>query len=114
RQAPGLVKESAERISAAGPVVSDAVLGPAAVINRVIGLHRRDHVQFCEAAEVFGSHVLRVLDAPTAITAAMLFFNFDINVEDRRNSSVSDGVRAELQTSGIGSHHSLAPQGGRM
>jgi len=88
-------------------VVSDAAFSPTAVVDGVIGLHGRDHVQLRKAVEVFGRHVLGVLDAPAAIAAAVVFLDFRVNVEDRRNSGVSDGVGADLQTGGVGSHHAI-------
>ncbi len=105
-----MIEERAKGVSAAGAVVSDATLSPAAVVNGVIGLHGRDHVQLREAVEVFGGHMLRVLDAPATITAAMGLFDLGINVEDRRNSSVSDGVGADLHSRGIRPHHAIPHQ----
>src|ERR1700674_3362565 len=81
-EADAVVEECAESISATGAVVPDAALSPAAVVDGVIGLHGRDYVQLSEAVEVFGGHMLRVLDAPATITAAMRFFDLVVNVED--------------------------------
>ena len=91
-------------------VVSDAAFGPAAVVDRVIGLHGRDHVQLREAVEIFGGHVLRVLDAPAAVTCAVRFVDFGIDIEDGGDPGVTDGVRAQLQAGSVGFHHAIAHQ----
>ena len=109
-----MIEKCAKGIRAAGAFVSDAAFSPAAVVDGVIGLHGCDHVQLSEALEVFGGHMLRMLDAPATITAAMGLLDLGINVEDRRNSSVTDRVRADLQSRGVGPHHAVAHQGDRL
>ena len=81
RQAHAVIEKRAKRVGAAGAVMSDAALGPASVVDRVIGLHGGDHVQLREAVEIFGRHVLRVLDAEAAIGLAVRFH--DVGSRDR-------------------------------
>ena len=114
RQPHTVIKKSAEGIGAAGAVVPNAALSPAAVVDGMIRLHRRDHVQLREAVEVLGRHVLRVLDPPAAIAAAVFFFDLRVDIENRRNSRVANGVGADLQSRRICPHHAIAHQRNRM
>src|SRR3546814_1302534 len=57
------VKQRAKRIGTFRPSGADALLGPAAVIDGVVGLHRGDDVLVVEARDVRGAQVLGVLDA---------------------------------------------------
>ncbi len=88
--------------------MSDAALSPTSVVDGMIGLHGRDHMQLSEAVEVLGRHVLRVLNAPAAITPAMCLFDVAVNVEDRGDSSVSDSMGEDLQSSSVSLHHAIA------
>src|SRR5207244_636037 len=92
-----VVEKRAEGIGAAGAVVSDAAFGPPPVINRMIGLHRRDHMQLGEAVEVLRGHVLSVFYAPAAIAGTVRFLDLSIDIEDGGNSGVTDGVAAKLK-----------------
>ena len=76
-----MVQESTERVGAAGAVVADALLRPAAVIDGVVGLHRSNHVQLCESVKVFCRHVLRMFDAKAAIALTVRLH--DLRYTDR-------------------------------
>ena len=105
-----MVQKSAKRVGAAGAVVADPLLGPASVINGMVGLHGGDYVQLGEAVEILGGHVLRVLDAEAAVAVAVGFLDFGVQVEDDRDALVADGVGANLQSGGVGPHHAVAHQ----
>ena len=74
--------------------MANAAFGPAPVVDGVIGLHGGDHTKLGEAVEIFRSHVLRVLDAETAICLAVFFDDIGVEIEDDRDCLVADGVRA--------------------
>ncbi len=97
-----------------GAIMADSPLRPTAVVDCVIRLDGGDHVKLCEALEIFSSHVLRVLDAKTAVGFAMSLRDLRINVEDHRNGLIADRVRAELKAGGIGFHHAVMHQRHRM
>ncbi len=105
-----MIQKSAKGVGAAGAVVTDAFLGPASIVDGVIGLHRSDHVQLREAIEILGRHVLSMLDTEAAIALAVGFHDFAVEIEDDRNALVADGVSANLQAGGIGSHHAVLHQ----
>src|SRR5437763_7519930 len=80
----------------------------------MIRLDGCDHVQLRETVEVLGGHVLRMLDAKTAVGFAMSLRDLRINVEDHRNGLIADRVRAELKAGGIDFHHAFMHQRHRM
>src|SRR5207245_1155926 len=82
RKVDMVVQESAESVSAAGTIVANAAFGPAPVVDGVIGLHGGDHTKLGEAVEILRSHVLRVLDAETAICLAVFFDDIGVEIED--------------------------------
>src|SRR5438128_12434630 len=102
-----MIQESAKRVSAAGAIKADSPLRPTAVVDCVIRLDGGDHVQLGETVEVLGSHVLRVLDAKTAVGFAMSLRDLGINVENHRNGLIADCVGAQLKAGGIGFHHAV-------
>ena len=67
-------------------------------------------MELSEALKIFRRHVLGVFNAPTAIADSMLLFDLRVNIEDRRNSRVTDGMSANLQSGGVGSHHAIVHQ----
>src|SRR5438105_10513647 len=71
REAHAMIQESAKRISAAGAIMADSPLRPTAVVDCMIRLDGGDHVKLGETIEVLGGHVLRMLDAKTAVGFAM-------------------------------------------
>src|SRR6266702_6857923 len=105
-----MIQESAKRISAAGAIMADSPLRPTAVVDCMIRLDGGDHVKLGETIEVLGGHVLRMLDAKTAVGFAMRCRDLRINVENHRNGLIADRVRAELKAGGIGFHHAVTHQ----
>src|SRR5215471_8131849 len=67
---PG-IDERTERVGCLYAVRSDSLLRPAAVVDRMIGLNRRNHSQLCEARDIRGQQVLGVFDAEPAVTSAI-------------------------------------------
>src|SRR5713226_1634378 len=88
--------------------MANALLRPAPIINRMVGLDGGNHVKLGEAVEVLGCHVLCMLDAETAVSLAMGFRHFRVQVKNDRDPLVADGMRAELKASSIGLNHALA------
>src|SRR5713101_6236973 len=109
-----MIQECSKRVSAAGAIMADSPLRPAAVVNCVIRLDGGNHVKLCEALEIFSSHVLRMLDAKTAVGFAMSLRDLRINVENHRNGLIADRVRAELKAGDIGFHQAVSHQRNRM
>src|SRR2546427_10657795 len=109
-----MIQESAKSVSAAGAIMADSSLRPTAVVDCMIRLDGGDHVQVRETVQVPGRHVLRMLDAKTAVGFAMSLRDLRINVEDHRNGLIADRVSAELKAGGIGFHHAVAHQGNGM
>src|SRR5262249_7665099 len=84
-QPHAVVEKSAKRIGALDAVWTDSLLRPAAVVDRVIGLHGSDDAQPRVADKILGGHVLRVLDAPAAVALAAGFFNLLKDIENHGN-----------------------------
>src|ERR1019366_5222938 len=101
-------------VGAAGAIMADVRLGKAAVVNRVVGLDRCNHVQLSKTLEVFGRHVLRVLDAQPTIGGAMRFDYLGIQVKDGGNTFVANGVSADLQSRGIGLYVAIPHERNRL
>src|SRR5437763_17160402 len=95
-----MIQESAKRVSAAGAIMADSSLRPTAVVDCMIRLDGGDHVQLRETVEVLGGHVLRMLDAKTAVGLALSLRDLRINVEDHRKGLIADRVREVVR--GIG------------
>src|SRR5438034_4828974 len=70
-----VIQKCAECVRAAGAITTDACLGKATVIDRVIGLHRSDYVQFRESIKILCGHMLRVLDAEPAVCLSVRLHN---------------------------------------
>ena len=90
--------------------MTNALLGPAPIIDGMIGLDGCNHVQLGKAIKILGRHVLRMLDAESAVALAVGLHDFAVEVKDDRNALIADGVRANLQAGGIGSHHAILHQ----
>src|SRR5690606_39909831 len=65
------LEERAERVGRADALGPDALPGPAAVVDGVVGLHGGQHAERGEAADRLGREVLRVLDAEAAVARAV-------------------------------------------
>src|SRR5260370_6071681 len=81
-QAHTMIQKGTEGVGAAGAVMSDMALCKPAVVNRVVRVNRRDHVQLGEAVEILGLHMLSVLDAETRIGVALGFDYVGVQVKN--------------------------------
>ena len=109
-----MVEEGSKRIRTAGAIMPNASFGPTSIVNRVIRLHRGNHMQLGEPIKVFRRHMLRMLNTPAPIAAPVRLLDIGINIEDRRNPGVSNGVRANLQPGFVRLHHAVVHKRNRM
>src|SRR4029077_19691850 len=75
-----------------------------------VRLHGGNDVQLREAIEIFSGHVLSMFDTKAPIAVAVSFHNLGIQVEDDRNTLVTNGVSTNLKAGGIRSHHAVLHQ----
>src|SRR5262245_4092494 len=68
---PG-VEQPAESVRRRAALGADAAFGPAAVVDRVVGLHRWNDAQFLETSIILRPKVLGVLDAKAAVARGVL------------------------------------------
>ena len=94
--------------------MSDALLGPAAVVNRMVRLHGSDHLQLRKAIKVLCRHMLSVFNAPTPIRLAMRFRDITIQVEDGRDGGVPDRMGTDFEAGSIGFRHAVSHEGDGM
>src|SRR5215469_4430650 len=80
----------------------------------MIWLHGCNHVQLCEALEVFGGHVLRMLDSQSAIGLAVSFDELRIEIENGRDALVTNGMCADLQSRRVSLHVTIPHERNRM
>ena len=69
RKAHACIAEGPEGVRGGTAVRADELLGPAAVVHKMVGLHRRDHSEISEAVKVRRLDVLCVLDTEAPCTA---------------------------------------------
>ena len=90
-------------------------LGPAAVIDRVVRLHRRDDPQFGEASVILRPQMLDIIDPKTVIAGAVLLRPLRKQVEHLGVAAVADGVNRDCQPRAVGFENVrpqlAAPQG---
>ena len=98
---PG-VEQRAVGVRTRAPLRADAPLGPAAVVDDVVRLHRRDHAQFLEPRVVLRPQVLDVFDAEAPVARAVLLRDLREEVEQHRVRLVADGVDAHVQPGRVG------------
>ena len=78
--------------------MAQTLLAPAAVVDGVIGLHRRgDDVHPCKALKVFLRHMLSVLNPETLVVVAALLFDIAEDIENHGDCAVA--TRSLLQGS---------------
>src|SRR5215813_3323961 len=65
------VNQRTERISVLYAFRSDPLFGPAAIINRMVRLHRWNHSSFCESRDIGRLQVLSVLHSEPAIPVSI-------------------------------------------
>src|SRR5256884_295563 len=94
-----VVEERSKSVRRFGALVANALFGPAAIVNGVVGLNRRNHGKLRKAREVFGAKMLRVLDAPAPVALrAVLLRHFCVNVQHDAVGLVPDSIDSQLQT----------------
>ena len=108
RQRRAGVQQRAVGIGTRAPLRADAALRPAAVVDDVVRLHRRDHAEFLEPLVIVRPQVLGVLDAEAAVARAVLLGDLGEEVEQRGVGLVADGVDADVQPGRVG-RADLAP-----
>src|SRR3954468_17750517 len=82
-QPDSIVQKRPERVGPAAAVMSDALLRETAIINSMVGLHGSDDSQLRETGEVFGRHMLRMLDSEATVTSAIRFHHIFEQVQDQ-------------------------------
>src|SRR3546814_1139195 len=92
------VEQRAERIGTFRPSGADPLLGPAAVVDGVVGLHRGDDVLAVEARDVLGTQVLGVLDAQAPVARAVAAHDFGEHVQHRSEEHTSE-LQSLMRTS---------------
>ena len=88
---PG-IEQVAEGVRRFDALRADAFFCPAAVVNRVVGLHGGDDAEFCEALDGTAGQVLGMFDAETAVAGPVEGFGLGIHVEQPVVGAVADGV----------------------
>ena len=96
------VQKRSKSVCRAGAHGPDDLLGPATIVDGVVGLHAGDDTVLAEAADGAGRGVLRVFDPEPAITRAVLADDALDGVEVRVDGAVTDGVHIHLQPCCIG------------
>src|SRR2546425_3052288 len=87
--------------------MTDALFGPAAIINRVIWLHRGDNFIASETRDVLRSQMLCMFDAKAPIAIAAFPFYALVNRKNVVVGTIADGVNDYLQTCAIGAAHAF-------
>ena len=95
-------EQRAIRVRAAQDLLAHAVLRPAAVVDDVIGLHRRDHAQLGEAAVVLRAQVLGVLDAEAPVARPVCPCHAIVDRQEDGVGAVTDRVDGDLQSRRVG------------
>src|SRR5260370_17606135 len=95
-EAHTMIEEGAKSIGAAGAVVAQKRLSPAAIINRLVGLHRSYDFQFRKAVKIFCGHVLRMFNAQAAVTLALGFCDLAIHIDHDGDPFVAHGLPTNL------------------
>src|SRR3989442_15521490 len=90
------VEQRAERVGGLDADRSNAPLDPAAVVDRVVGLHRRNHAQAAEAGDVLRPQVLRGLDPEAPVARPVDPGDAVVDIEDDGVRPVADGVHGDL------------------
>src|SRR5581483_12262154 len=93
-----LVEQRPERVRRLDALGADAAFGPPAVVDRMVRLNGRNDAERGESIEVLRRNVLRVLDAESAIARAVDPSHVREEIEDVRDSGVTDRVNTELES----------------
>src|SRR5262249_14016576 len=106
------VKQRSEGISRPRSFVTDAFLGPAAIVDCVIRLHRSNHFVARETRDVLGAQMLRVLNTKAAIAISVFLLDLFVNGKDGIVRAIADGVNYHLQSGFVGAAHTLEHRAG--
>src|SRR3989454_4691703 len=99
RELRARVEQRAEGVGGLDALRADALLQPAPVVDRVVGLHRRNHSELPEQGDVLRPEVLRVLHAEPAITRAVGPGHAVVDREQNGIGAVADAIlRSEEHT----------------
>ena len=96
------VEERAERVRGLDAHWADTALDPAAVIDRVVRLHRGDDADLPEAHDILRAQMLAVLVAEAAVAGPVRPGDAVVDVEEDGVSAIADGVHGDLEARRIG------------
>ena len=113
-QPHSFVEQSLERVRRLDALGPNPLLRPAAIVNGVVRLHRRNHLERREAVEIFRRNMLRVFDSESPIAVTIRLNDVAEQIEDRRNAGVTDCMHAQLQAGVIRGHQSRPHVGERL
>jgi hypothetical protein len=82
--------------------VADEPLRPAAVVDRVVGLHARNDTELRESRDVGRGNVLGVLDAKATVTRSVLAGDVTEDVELEADGPVTDCMDDDMEAGGVG------------
>src|SRR5262249_1201887 len=91
------VEQRTKSVGAIRAIWPDAVFGPAPVVNRMVRLHRSDHMLRAETLDLFRPQVLRMFDAEPAVAGAISLFDFGEHIEDSFVRLVTDRMNRDPQ-----------------
>ena len=80
---------------------TEAIGGPAFVVEQMRRLHRGDYAERSETREIFGGDYLSVFDSIAPVARAICFLGGGECVESNSIGAVTDGVKRELKAGAI-------------
>ena len=84
---------------------ADDLLGPPAIVDRVVRLHAGDDAELAEPRDLRRGDVLRVLNAEATIPLAVFFCDALEDVELGANRPVADGVHDHVEAGFVGTRN---------
>src|SRR5207247_5001000 len=85
-----VIEKAAPRVTVSCAIVTEAFFRPAAVVDRVIRLHRGNDVELGKSLEIFLRRVLGVLDGKTLIMVTVVLFDVPENMLRHGGGVVAD------------------------
>src|SRR4029450_6669882 len=76
-----VIEKAAPCVTVTCTLMAETFLRPATVVDGMIRLHGRDHVQLCKPVKIFVSHVLGVLDGTALVVLAMFLLDLAEDIE---------------------------------
>src|SRR5277367_2422362 len=101
REMHTILLHGAPGVGAARTFGTEAVAGPALVIEQVRWLHGRDDIELAEAREIFGRDELRVFDAITAVAQTIRRDDCGESIEGDMVCAVAYRVEGELKSGAV-------------